>query len=942
MNAKLKCWERNDAATHPDVLRRLTAQYLFLSLLFFFSTAAIAETKIGEFEDCNTTEFQSILSKSELPTQNKARAVWLNATSLRWPGIKNAGQFKLYFSESGKIQISDKKRVTAFDGALSLKVSNKALAKDIMARFNYVTPGPQLDIAASDHSKLRELHTQQVLLVQENRQGEVLDFSAIQLAGALDDLYASADNEENLGVTLKKNSTQFKLWAPTAQNVRVCVYAKPGQKAQSVQNLSKNTDTGIWAFEYPVNLEKKYYKYVMDVFVQGVGLVRNRVTDPYSISLSSDSTHSYIANLDSEDLKPKHWDKTVFPNKVKHQTDMVIYELHVRDFSISDASVSKNNRGKYTAFTETNSKGMQHLIALSKAGLTDIHLLPVFDLATVPEKNCAEPDIEGTGSSEKPQAIIEKYASTDCFNWGYDPYHFNAPEGSYSTHANDGATRIIEFRRMVQALHQLNLRVGMDVVYNHTTASGQHEKSVLDRIVPGYYQRLNADGVVERSTCCDNTATENMMMAKLMRESVVLWAKHYKIDSFRFDLMGHQPRKEMERTLNTVNIATGRDIQFIGEGWNFGEVANGKRFIQASQLSLNGSGIGTFSDRARDAIRGGNAGDGKAALVERQGYINGLGYDANEANIGKNLHSDLLHAAALVRVGLAGSLRDYKMLDDRGRSKSLETFAYGDQAAGYVSQPGEVVNYVDNHDNQTLFDINAYKLPVTTSKEDRARVQVLGMALNAFSQGIAYFHAGIETLRSKSMDGNSYDSGDWFNRLDWRLQDNYFATGLPPKRDNGHNHEWITPRLNNALIKPDAEHIRFSRDAFLDLLKIRDSSSLFRLQTAEQIKQRLTFYNLGPTQNPVLIVGHLKGRSQGKRLAGANFDDLLYLVNVDKTAQRISIDEEAGKQYVLHPVHLADKAADTRPAKAARYDKNTGTFFIPARTALVFVTKEGP
>ncbi len=158
-------------------------------------------------------------------------------------------------------------------------------------------------------------------------------------------------------------------------------------------------------------------------------------------------------------------------------------------------------------------------------------------------------------------------------------------------------------------LHRAGLRVGMDVVYNHTFASGQKEKSVLDRVVPGYYHRLDAAGAVTQSTCCDNTATENAMMAKLMVDSAVLWAKHYRMDSFRFDLMGHQPRAAMERLQSAVNMATGRDVQLIGEGWNFGEVENGARFVQASQLSLNGSGIGTFSDRARDAARGGSAGD---------------------------------------------------------------------------------------------------------------------------------------------------------------------------------------------------------------------------------------------------------------------------------------------------------------------------------------------
>ena len=209
--------------------------------------------------------------------------------------------------------------------------------------------------------------------------------------------------------------------------------------------------------------------------------------------------------------------------------------------------------------------------------------------------------------------------------------HYTAPEGSYASNPADGAARLREFRQMVMGLHRAGLRVGMDVVYNHTFASGQHEKSVLDRIVPGYYHRLNAEGVVERSTCCDNTATEQMMMGKLLIDSVLTWAQGHHIDSFRFDLMGHQPRALMERLAARLKAETGREIPLIGEGWNFGEVADGQRFVQASQLSLNGSGIGTFSDRGRDAVRGGSAGDSGAAMVARQGYVSGLYHDPNEA-----------------------------------------------------------------------------------------------------------------------------------------------------------------------------------------------------------------------------------------------------------------------------------------------------------------------
>jgi pullulanase/glycogen debranching enzyme len=290
-------------------------------------------------------------------------------------------------------------------------------------------------------------------------------------------------------------------------------------------------------------------------------------------------------------------------------------------------------------------------------------------------------------------------------------------------------------------------------------------------------------------------------------------------------------------------------------------------------------------------------------------------------------------AADVVKVGLAGSIRDYSITTHWDASKQLQELDYNGQPAGFVSQPGEVVNYVENHDNQTLFDIDVYKLPLSTTADDRARVQMLGAALNAFSQGVSYFHAGIDTLRSKSMDRNSYDSGDWFNRLDWSYADNNFGVGAPPAGDNGANYSIIKPLLVNTSIKPGTEQIKLARDMFRDLVKIRASSTLFRLRTADDIKARLKFYNTGSTQNPVVIVGHVDGTGY----AGAGFKELMYFVNVDKTAQQVTVPAELGKAYVLHPVQASASAADPRVAAGASYDAATGRFTIPPRAAAVYV-----
>jgi pullulanase len=849
----------------------------------------------------------------------EARAAWLDAHRLRWAGVSAGdGPIRLLHARRGGLSLFAGEPPRGMDNVLPLDAVEALPPTPSTQRFSHIGPGVTLAVRAADRKRLRELHRGQLMLVQHDEQGRLLRATSAQAAGALDDLYAAAESVSDLGATLRARQTRFALWAPTAQRVALCLYPRGDAKAASMLPLKRDARTGVWSAAVRRNLSGRYYAYVVDVVVRGKGLVRNLVTDPYSLSLTTDSKRSAVVDLNDAANKPAGWDATPTPSRVAHPVDMVIYELHVRDFSVGDKTVSAAHRGKYLAFTESGSDGMKHLQSLSRAGITDVHLLPVFDLATVPEKGCTTPAVPSAPpDSAAQQAAVTKSAATDCFNWGYDPFHFTAPEGSFATNAADGAVRIREFRAMVQALHRMNLRVGMDMVYNHTTASGQHAKSVLDRIVPGYYQRLDEKGAVANSTCCDNTATENRMMAKLMIDSAVVWARNYRVDSFRFDLMGHQPREAMERLQRVVNAATGRRIDVIGEGWNFGEVENGKRFVQAAQKSLNGSGIGAFSDRARDAARGSSWGSGEDS-VRNKGWLHGEG-TAQQAD--------------LLRVGLAGTLEGFEMTDRNGQRVPLSRIDYNGQPAGFASQPAEVVNYVENHDNQTLFDNNATKLPRETSREDRARVQHLGAALVAFSQGIAYFHAGQEILRSKSLDRNSYDSGDWFNRLDWTLQDNGFGAGLPPERDNKDHWPVMQPLLDaGPRIKPTPAEIAWTRDAFLDLLRIRASSTLFGLRSADEVAKRLTFHNTGPSQVPTVLVAHLDGDSH----VGANFKELVVLINADAAAQTITVPALAGKPYRLHPVHRAADAADARAATAS-YALASGAFGVPARTAVVFV-----
>ena len=864
---------------------------------------ALPSLALATLADCNSPELWRVLKASTSPAE--ANAVFMDRQRIRWPGAAAAdSRFELV--GPGIQQV--------------LARAETAPAADLAARHAYLGAGTDLQLPAAAQRQLPRWLQGPLLITERSPQGELRRQTALQTAGALDDLYAEAEAAPALGALPTAAGTQFRLWAPTATRVSLCLHPGAEDAARRELPLNRDARTGIWSGKLPANLSGQTYTYLVDVHMPGNGLVRNRVTDPYSLSLTADSRRSWIGRLDAPATQPAGWAGAPRPAPLKASTDLVVYELHVRDFSVSDASVPAAHRGKYSAFAQTRSAGMAHLLRLAAAGVTDLHLLPVFDLATVPERGCTSVAPKGAPDSPDQQAAVMAATAGDCYNWGYDPLHFGAPEGSYASDANDGAVRVREFRQMVMALHAAGLRVGMDLVYNHLSASGLDKRSVLDRIVPGYYHRLDAKGAVTTSTCCANSATEHRMMERLMIDTAVMWVRDYRIDSFRFDLMGHQPRAAMERLQRAVDKAAGRQVPLIGEGWNFGEIENGRRFVQASQLSLNGSGIASFSDRGRDAARGGGCCDGPADTAARPGWLGG-GAGATP------------QAADLLRLGLAGTLRSFRFTTHTGEVKRGEAIDYSGQPAGFASQPGEVVNYVENHDNQTLFDLNTLKLRRETTTADRARVQVLGLALTAFSQGVAYFHAGVDILRSKSGDRDSYDSGDWFNRLDWTYTDNGWGSGLPPEKTSAGFWPLLKPLLADARIKPTPADIAFTRDAFTDLLKIRASSSAFRLTTAEQVQQRLGLLNTGPGQVPTLLLGHLDARG----LAGGGFAELLYAINAGTGASTLSLPTLRGRSFQLHPVHRAATAADARPLQQAQWDSATGTLAVPPRTALVYV-----
>ncbi len=329
-----------------------------------------------------------------------ARAYWLDRRRIQWPEVEAGAAFKLYYSGRGAIVASAGARVVGADGALTLTVDGHVLPAALAERFKFVAGGARLKVRSADLPRLPALHRQQLVLVRENDVGEVLAATALQVAGALDDLYAGADGAE-LGAKVRAGATHFALWAPTARAVWLCSYVSGSSPASAIERMGLDPQSGVWSLRRRGQLGSRYYAYVVDVFARGIGWVRNRVTDPYSLSLTTDSQRSYMADLNAAALKPAGWDSTPRPDRVQAATDMVIYELQVRDFSANDATVSPAHRGKYLAFTESASRGMQHLKRLAGAGVTDVHLLPVFDIASVPESGCTTPTVPAGRSRQR-------------------------------------------------------------------------------------------------------------------------------------------------------------------------------------------------------------------------------------------------------------------------------------------------------------------------------------------------------------------------------------------------------------------------------------------------------------------------------------------------------------------------------------------------------------
>lgn len=886
----------------------------------------------------------------------KLQAFWIDATTIALQGAYAGGsgqRFALVSSLSAGLAVSS----TGVTGGKLTPLSPGApLTAVQLARFpqlkGYTAVHLQANLKPADY---RNLSRSQLAVQVLNSDGTLAYATGVQNAGALDDLYAY---DGKLGVVIRRSgladrstdewpdfedenvgNLKIKVWAPTAQTMRLQLF-KTATDTAPAQVVPMKDHNGVWVARLDDAWIGKYYLIDETVYAPSVrSVVENVVSDPYSIDIALNGSKSRITDMDAAKNQPEGWDADRAPS-LQRVNDLSIYELHVRDFSVNDATVAPEHRGTYLAFTDRNSDGMRHLRQLSQAGLRAIHLLPTFHFNSVNEDKSTwktTPNLNGLGpDSQQQQAAVAAVQGADAYNWGYDPDHYLAPEGSYAVDPNK---RVKEYRQMVMALHQSGLRVIQDVVFNHTSGFGEAPNSILDEVVPNYYNRLDADGALLTASCCADTATEHVMMGKLQQDAIVWNAKQYKVDGFRFDIMSFtfvsnllKIRQALAKLTLAKDGINGSKIYIYGEGFNFGETANNALGFNAQQVNLYGTGLGSFNDRIRDGVRGGGPFDDERV----QGFSTGLFTAPSAYTSGitplADQKSTLLHRTDWIRVGLTGNLRDYRFVDATGTENTGGSLDYQGQPTGYTATPDEAVNYVSVHDNQDIFDAIEMKAPSTESAQTHARRQVLSMSLVTLGQGVPFFQAGDDLLRSKSLDQNSYDSGDWFNKIDWTGQGNNWGIGLPIQSQNGSQWSIQQPLLANPSLQPSPADIATTTTAFQEFLKIRNSSALFRMTSAAQIQQNLTFLNTGPNQIPGLIVMRLTSSDIG--ITPDVYRQIVVIFNATGSEQSYTAASLAGQPLSLHPVQRRSGDAVVRTATVNR---KTGTLTVPALTTAVFV-----
>jgi pullulanase len=516
-------------------------------------------------------------------------------------------------------------------------------------------------------------------------------------------VYAGND----LGLRYSPAKSIFRIWSPVATAAQTLLYADGSAKTPQQTIEMKPGKNGTWLAEATGNQVGMFYTFRVLINDKW----SDEVTDPYTKAVGVNGKRGLVLNL--QHTNPEGWKLDESP-VFKNATDAVVYELHVRDASIA-ASSGISNKGKFLGLTEKGtvnndglSTGLDHLREL---GVTHVHLLPCFDFNSVDESM--------PGKAQ--------------YNWGYDPLNYNVPEGSYSSNATDGATRIREFKQLVQTFHQNGLRVVMDVVYNHTALN---EKSNFNQLVPGYYFRQAKDGGFSNASGCGNeTASDREMMRKFILESLLYWVKEYHIDGFRFDLMGIHDIK----TMNSIAAALRKIKQGIllyGEGWTSGAspLPDSVRAIKSNAAKL--TGIAVFSDDMRDGIKG--------SVFD--------GADRGFASGKKGMEES-------IKFGIVASCYH----------PQLDYSKVNYSKAPYALTPASTVTYCECHDNNVLWDklaISAKDIP----EAGRREMHQLALSIVLTSQGISFLHAGTEFLRSKKGVENSYNAPDSINAIDWNLK----------------------------------------------------------------------------------------------------------------------------------------------------------------------------
>lgn len=529
----------------------------------------------------------------------------------------------------------------------------------------------------------------------------------------IDKLYFFEDypvyNGKDLGVNYTSEKTVFKIWAPKASAVKLRLYqAGDGGEATSVLEMNKRKQ-GVW--ELTINKDIKNIYYTFQVLQDSKWLTER--PDIYAKAAGVNGKRGMVSDLAT--TNPAGWEKDTKP-ALKNFTDIIIYETHIRDISISKNS-GIQHKGKFLGIAEAGTKnpdgestGLDHLREL---GITHVHLLPSFDFNSIDE---SKPD-------------------STAYNWGYDPLNYNVPEGSYSTNPYDGNIRIREFKQMVQTLHANGIRVILDVVYNHTA----NRESGFNQFAPFYFYRQNAAGNYSDATACGNeTASERAMMRKFMIESVAYWAAEYHLDGFRFDLMGVHDIETMNLISDTLHKID-PTIFIYGEGWAAGasSLPENLRAVKRNTYKLNK--IAAFSDDIRDGLRG------PFDNIKVKGFVSGAKGTAES-----------------VRFGIVASTRHPQI--------NYKNVNHSD--APWAKEPYQTISYVSCHDDNTLFD----RLKIDNPDETEAgliKMDKFSHTIILTSQGVSFLQSGAEMLRTKQGIANSYNSPDSINEIDWSRKTKY-------------------------------------------------------------------------------------------------------------------------------------------------------------------------